>query len=109
MYSCFSGKFTVSVPGVYSVSLHVFGHGSTSHNAKLDLILNKADGGGATRVCAAHVQNVVFGAASCATLLELTTGDQLYAIGEQNGAVYAIATPFSSFQAHLLYKADILQ
>ena len=99
----------MSIPGVYSVSLHVFGHGSASYNAKLDLILNPADGSGWKRICGAHVQEVVFGAASCATLLELTNADELYAISEQNGAMYAIVTPFFSFQAHLLYKADILQ
>ena len=102
------GKFTVSIAGVYTVALNVMGSQTTSNNAKLDMIINMADGSGQKTVCGAHVQEQTYGAASCTTLLQLEVGDELWAVGEQNGEMFAVASPFSSFQAYLLYQADVL-
>ena len=98
----------MSIAGVYTVALYVFGSISDSASAKLDIILNSADGSGQKTTCGAHVQAMRFGAASCSTLLKLDVGDQLWAVGEQDGEVYALYYPFVSFQAYLLYRSDAL-
>ena len=105
----FSGIFTVSVAGVYTVALTVFGTRPTSEAARLNMILNKADGSGQKIVCGAHVQEVIHEEASCSTLLELDVGDQLWAVGHSNGWNTGSPIPFSAFQAYLLYRDDALQ
>ena len=99
----------MTVPGIYSVSLNAFGVLSTSYEAKLNLVLNKVDGSGEKVIGAAHVQAVKFGAASFATMVLLTAGDELYTIGNSPGRAFAFdGYPFLAFEAHLLYKPNVI-
>ena len=91
------------------MALFVFGTESASEPAYLNVILNKADGSGQKTICGAHAQGVRFKSASCSTLLELGVGDQLWPVGDTDGALHTDGNPNSSFQAYLLYRDDTLQ
>ena len=96
----------MSVPGIYSVSLNTYGVMSTAYDAKLNLVLNKANGSGEKVIGAAHAQTVKYGAGSFRTMVEMDVGDELYPKGEVNGKAYASnAYSFLAFEAHLLYRA----
>ena len=102
-----SGKFKVSVAGVYKVAMSVFG--ANTGEAKMNIWINKSDGSGEKRVCAAHGISSNYGAASCGTLLQLEEGDELYAKGHPSGSGSLHSPPdfaHSSLEAYLLYKAS---
>ena len=99
------GIFKTTIAGIYSVNLNTFAH-YTQINAKLDVFVRKSDESGERAICAAHVHEQAHGAASCATLVELALGDELFCKGlHDDNNIFSIDWPLSSFQAYLLYKA----
>ena len=105
----FSGIFTASIAGVYSVSMHTF---SVLDHSKLNIKKNPASGSGEQEVCSAHVDSEASGAATCEMYVELAVGDELYAKGDYNIAGALFAPPgehrFVSLLVHLLYAANPL-
>ena len=100
----FAGKFTTSVPGVYSVTLYTF---SRDNDSKQNVMKNPADESGEVNVCSAHVHQNDKAGVSCGVLVELNVGDELYVKGgggqqyaPLNGEIHV------TFNAYLLYPAN---
>ena len=98
-----------SIPGLYTCTLYTF---STVEYSKLNIVKNPADGSAWYYVCAAHVHVKDAAPASCGAYVELTNGDELYAVGLENSQAYtpngSPYMPFVTFQCHLIYKAEVL-
>ena len=99
------GVFTASVPGVYTVTVHVFSPGDNI-NARVRIVVERADGSGTKTICSAHVAGKTYGAATCGTLVELTSGDKMWCQGQ--GGKMNLSSRFANFYAYLLYKAEVL-
>ena len=106
MSSFFVGKFTTSVPGIYSITLYTF---SAHNDSKQNVMKNPVGGSGEVNVCSAHVHDDDYAGTSCGALVELHAGDELYVKGEAgqqyaplNGQIHI------TFNAYLLYPANTI-
>ena len=102
MHFNLSDKFTVSFPGVYKVSVSVTA--KSGNKALVDVISNPADGRWEQYECYAKADGGKY-FASCSTLMQLETGDELYVKGAENGRLDQNDRPTSHFEAYLLYTA----
>ena len=97
-----SDKFTVSMRGVYKVSVSVTA--KSGNKALVDVVWNPADGRGEQYACYAKADGGKY-FASCSTLMQLESGDELYVKGTENGRLDQNDRPTPHFEAYLLYTA----
>ena len=103
-----SGKFTVSIPGIYHIAIYSF---SEYEAAKLDLYMNRKHAFGEEHLCSAHSSAGTWSASSCARLVELQVGDEVYPKGHilssGNGKMYAPSGfEHAGFKGFLLYPKN---
>ena len=106
-----SGKFTVSIPGIYHIAIYSF---SEYEAAKLDLYMNRKHAFWEEHLCSAHSSGDRWRAAvssSCARLVELQVGDEVYPKGHirssGNGKMYAPSGfEHAGFKGFLLYPKN---